>query len=463
MALYSKNDNELHHSESSADNIYQLDGRVPLATAIPFGLQHVLAMFTANITPIILIAGVAKYRGQSFAPTDTALLIQAAMLVAGIGTLIQLYPVLHRIGARLPIVMGMSFTFLAPAITLAERDYGLLVGASIVGGCLEGVLGLSARYWRRYISPIVSACVVIAIGISLIGAAMTSFVGGNAQDAGSWPHLAVATITLLSCLLFYRFVKGTWRHLYVLFGLAVGYITALVFSLCGISNMIDPATIRSTINELGIISLPHICHFTPQFEWGAIISIALVSLVSAAETIGDTTAVCQGGLKRDITEQEISGSLSCDGFMSAVSAGIFGCTPITSFSQNVGLVTMTKVVNRFTIMCGTSVLILAGLFPPIGALLSTIPPCVLGGCTVIMFGAIIVAGLEMASKCGFGHHATQILAISLCVGIGSTQSPALFSQAPELVSDIFAKNPVAGVFVTALLLSWLIPKDSEEE
>ena len=213
----------------SAENIYQLDGRVPLAQAVPFGLQHVLAMFMANVTPIILVAGVAKYQGQAFTPADTALLLQAAMLMAGIGTLIQLYPV-WRIGARLPIVMGLSFTFLAPAIALAQRDYGLLIGAAIAGGCLEGVLGLTARFWRRFISPIVSACVVIAIGISLLGTGMSSFAGGSAADAGGWPHLIPAVITLLACIIFYSFAKGVWKQLYVLSGLTIGYLAAAVIS-----------------------------------------------------------------------------------------------------------------------------------------------------------------------------------------------------------------------------------------
>ena len=217
------------------------------------------------------------------------------------------------------------------------------------------------------------------------------------------------------------------------------------------------------MQELGVIALPKLFAYTPKFELGAIVSVTLVFLVSAAETIGDTSAVCTGGLGREITEKEVSGSLACDGFISAVSGGVFGCPPITSFSQNVGLVAMTKVVNRFTIMFGALTLILAGLFPPVGAFFSTLPDCVLGGCTVIMFGAIIVSGVTMLGECGFDQRNTIIAATSFAIGIGVTQVPEFFSGMPQLVSDIFANNPVAGVFVVAMVLSLTLPKKIKAE
>ncbi len=438
---------------ASVDNIYRLDGRVPVGKAIPFGLQHVLAMFVANVTPVMLIAGVAVYNGEAFTAIDKALLIQAAMLIAGIGTLIQLYPV-WRIGSRLPVVMGLSFTFLSAMQNLAAQDYGLMVGAVIVGGCIEGLLGLTAKYWRRFVSPIVSACVVTTIGFSLLSTGIRSFAGASSAvyAAGSWQNLLVATITLAACLVYNSLARGFWKQLYVLFGLIVGYIVSLFF------GMVDFETMKSTVQELGIIALPKLFAYTPKFDIGAIISVTLVFLVSAAETIGDTSAVCTGGLGREITEKEVSGSLACDGFISAVSGGVFGCPPITSFSQNVGLVAMTKVVNRFTIMFGALTLVLAGLFPPVGAFFSTLPDCVLGGCTVIMFGAIIVSGVTMLSECGFDQRNTIIAATSFAIGIGVTQVPEFFSGMPQIVSDIFAGNSVAGVFVVSMILSLALPK-----
>ena len=412
---------------ASVDNIYKLDGRVPIAKAIPFGLQHVLAMFVANVTPVMLIACVAVYNGAAFTAIDTALLIQAAMLVAGIGTLIQLYPV-WRIGSRLPVVMGLSFTFLSAMMTLAAKDYGLMIGAVIVGGCIEGLLGLSAKYWRRFVSPIVSACVVTTIGFSLLSTGISSFASSSVYPTGAWQNLLVAVITLAACLVHHSLAKGFWKQLYVLFGLIVGYVVSLFF------GMVDFASMKATVQELGVIALPKLFAYTPKFELG-----------------------------REITEKEVSGSLACDGFISAVSGGVFGCPPITSFSQNVGLVAMTKVVNRFTIMFGALTLILAGLFPPVGAFFSTLPDCVLGGCTVIMFGAIIVSGVTMLGECGFDQRNTIIAATSFAIGIGVTQVPEFFSGMPQLVSDIFANNPVAGVFVVAMVLSLTLPKKIKAE
>lgn len=250
--------------------------------------------------------------------------------------------------------------------------------------------------------------------------------------------------------------KGFWKQLNILFGLLVGYIAAICFDL------VDFSAIGATVDQLGIIALPRLFQFAPQFKVGPIISITLVFLVSAAETIGDTTAVCIGGLGRNITEKEISGSLCCDGFISVISGGVFGCTPITSFSQNVGLVAMTKVVNRFTIMFGASALILAGLFPPIGAFFSTMPECVLGGCTVMLFGSIIVSGVHMLAECGMSQRNTTIAAAAFSIGIGVTLVDGALAALPQIVQDIFVDNPVAGVFVISSILSLVLPKSKEE-
>lgn len=328
--------------EPRIENVYQLEGRVPVAKAIPFGLQHVLAMFVANIAPLIIIASVAVYNGQPFSVIETARLLQNCMLIAGIGTMLQLYPV-WKIGSGLPVVMGLSFTFLAACMTAASQDYGVMVGAIIVGGVFEGILGLTAKYWRKIISPILSFC--------------------------------------------------------------------------------------------------------------------LVFIVSAVETIGDTTATCTGGLGRDITDKEISGSLCVDGFASALSGGVFGCSPITSFSQNVGLISMTHVVNRFTIMFGALAMILGGLFPPIGAFFTTLPDCVLGGCTVIMFGSIMMSGIRMMQDAGLDQRNVLIAATSLCLGVGVTQVEGFFDNLPPVFGEIFAGNMVAGVFVVGLILELCLPKD----
>ncbi len=436
----------------SVSNVYRLEGRVPVSRAIPFGLQHVLAMFVANVAPLIIIASVAVYDGQPFSAVETARLIQNCMLIAGLGTLVQLYPI-WRVGSGLPIVMGLSFTFLAAAMSAASKDYGVMVGAIIVGGLFEGVLGLTAHYWRKIITPLLSSCVVVAIGLSILNVGVSSFASSGRYEVGSWQNLLVATLTLIAALVFHIRVKGVAKQMYVLFGLIFGYVLSIFF------GMVDFAAMGETIKEMGVFSVPELFAFKPKFQAGAIISFCLVFMVSAVETIGDTTAACTGGLNRDITEREISGSLCCDGFMSAISGGVFGCSPITSFSQNVGLIAMTHVVNRFCIMFGALAMILGGLFPPIGAFFTTLPDCVLGGCTVIMFGSIMMAGIKMMIEAGLDNRNTLIAATALCLGVGVTQVDGFFSNLPAIVGEIFAGNMVAGVFVVGLLMELLLPKD----
>ncbi|MBP5346609.1 MAG: purine permease [Bacteroidales bacterium] len=427
-------------------NLYQLDGRVPILQALPFGLQHVLAMFVSNITPIIILANAAGVDSSL-----SALLIQNCMIIAGIGTLVQLYPV-WRIGSRLPIVMGISFTFLSLSITIAStQGMPALMGAVIVGGLMQGLLGLLAKYWLRIVTPVVSATVVTAIGFSLLPIGANSFAGGQgAPDFGSWQNWMVGTITLVVCLLTQVFAKGPFRSLSVLVGLVVGYVTALCMGMVDFSGMSD----------VKVISLPTILPFKPEFHLGTILSVFCIFLVAATENIGDCGALCSGALHREPTKREVSGAIACDGIVSTL-AGAFGCTPITTFMQNVGLVNMSKVINRFTIGVGACIMIIGGLFPAIGALLATVPQSVLGGCTIIMFGSIIFAGFEMMSKCGFGQRNLIIVSLSLSVGLGFTAVPQIFALFPDIVRSIFAENCVAVAFVLAVFLNLILPKNQD--
>ena len=429
--------------EQSIENLYKLDGRVPVGKALPFGLQHVLAMFVSNIAPIMILAGAVGLDS----PTS-AVLIQNCMVIAGIGTLVQLYPV-WRIGSRLPIVMGISFTFLSLAIAIAgAHGMGTLVGAVIVGGLVEGTLGLFAKYWIKLIPPVVAATVVTAIGFSLLPVGANSFAGGQgAADFGSMNNWVVGTVTLLACLLCQIFAKGFLRSLSVLVGLLVGYVLALFV------GMID----YSGLSGLSIVSLPKLLPFTPEFNIGAILSVVAVYLVSATETIGDTSALCNSALKRDPSTKEMGSAVCCDGFVSTFS-GLFGCTPITSFSQNVGLAAISGVVNRFTIGVGAVVMIIGGVFPLIGAALTTIPQAVLGGCTIMMFGSILFAGFGMMARAGFSQRNMVIVSLSLSVGLGFTQATGMFAIFPEIVRTVFAENCVAVVFLLAVILNLVLPK-----
>ena len=426
------------------NNVFQTEGRVPLLQALPFGMQHILAMFVANITPIIILANVAGLPQEL-----SATLVQNCMVIAGIGTLVQLYPI-WRVGSRLPIVMGISFTFLSLAIAIAStQGMGTLVGAVIVGGLVEGLLGLFPRYWTRLISPEVAATVVTAIGFSLLPIGANSFAGGQgAADFGSLHNWIVGAVTLFTCLITMVLAKGFLRALSVLVGLIVGYVLALVM------GMVD----FSALQQVEVVALPKLLPFTPEFSLDAILAIVCVYLVSATETIGDTSALCSGALGRDVTRSEMGGSIACDGFVSSV-AGLFGCTPITSFSQNVGLAAISKVVNRFAIATGAMLMIVSGLFPAVGVVLTSIPQAVLGGCTIMMFGSVLFAGFGMVAKCGFSNRNLIIVSMSLSVGLGFTQATEMFSLFPQIIQTVFAGNCVAVVFVLAVILNLVLPKE----
>lgn len=455
----------------SEENIYKLNGRVPLKKAIPFGLQHVLAMFVSNLAPVLIVcsAAVLRSNGAHLSSAEITQLLQCAMFVAGIGTCLQLYPI-GVIGSGLPIIMGVSFTFLGSLLVIAtnpDLGYEGMVGAVILGGIFEGFVGLSAKYWRKYLTPVVSACVVIAIGLSLLPVGMDSWGGGSGvKDFGSWYHLVVGAFTLIVCLVSREVLKGVYKNLNVLVGLVFGYALAIIFTVAGIAPMVDFSGIHKTIQEVGVFSIPKLVFLTshkPVFNLGAFFTIAIVFLVSAAETTGATTAVCTGALERDLKMKELRGSLAVDGFSSAIS-GCFGCLPLTSFSQNIGLVTMTQVINRFTILMGALILILASLFLPLGAFFNSLPQAVLGGCTVMMFGSIMYEGIKMLKECKFDDRTMIIVSLSFSIGVGLTQTSGNFFAAfPSAVGDVFNGNAVAGVFVVSLLLSLFLPKKTKVE
>ena len=433
--------------QQAVDPIYTLDGKISVGKAVPFGLQHILAMFVANIAPILIVAGVIKMPVE-----QSGALVQSAMIVAGIGTLIQLYPV-WRIGSGLPIVMGISFTFVSIACVIGSKyGYGGIMGAVLVGGILEGLLGLGARYWRRFVPPIVAATVVTSIGFSLLGVGANSFGGGFGNpNFGDAPYIIVGTVTLLSCIGFNIVAKSFYKQLSVLFGLVVGYVVAYFMGMVNLSR----------ITEAPLIAIPKLMPFSMEFHPDAIFAFFLIFLVSATETIGDTSAMTAIGLKRNVTEKEVAGSITCDGIISSLSS-VFGCMPITSFSQNVGLIAMTKVVNRFAIMTGAIIMILSGLFPALGVLLASLPESVLGGCTLMMFGSIVVSGVQMIAGCGYSTRNVTIASLALSIGIGFTQNPAIFKIFPNLIKNVFAENCVAVVFIVAMALNILLPVDKDE-
>ena len=288
--------------------------------------------------------------------------------------------------------------------------------------------------------------------MSLFSVGARSFGGGYAEDFGSAQNLLLGTITLVVCLGWNCFAKGYLKQLSVLVGLLVGYVVAILMGKVDLS----------VIFAGGFVSLPKLIPYKPEFHAGAILSVCIIFLVSAAETIGDTTAMVATGLNREIESKEISGSLACDGYASSLSS-LVGCPPVTSFSQNVGLLAMTKVVNKFTIMTGAGCMILAGLLPPVGNFFASLPESVLGGCTIMMFGTIMTSGMQMLAKAGFNQRNVTIAALSLAVGVGFTAASEidLWHIFPEIVQSVFSANVVAVAFVVSIILNLVLPKNMD--
>ena len=439
-----KKDNTNEKKGVSFEALSSLDAPVSFWKGIPFGLQHVMAMFVANLAPIFLVASAANMSAE-----QSATIIQAGLLVAGLGTCLQLYGV-WLIGSRLPMVTGISFTYVAAAMSIAQNQgYGAVAGAVVLGGLLEVALGLTAKYWRRFVPPIVSAIVVTSIGFSLLSVGATSFGGGSgAEDFGSWQNLTLGLISLVACLAFQLLMKGTAKQLSVRFGLVVGYVVAIFMGKVDFSGFAN----------LQVVSVPHFMPFQLEFDPGAIISFALLYVVSSVEVLGDTAALTKVGLDRQPTDKETAGAIAGDGLISSVS-GLFGCLPLTSFAQNIGLVAMTKVVNRFALATGGIFLILCGLVPKLGALVSIMPQSVLGGAAVMMFSSIVVSGIQLITREPLTPRSLSIVSVALGLGYGIGANNGILAHAPQMLSLVFGGSGIVPAALVAILLNLAIPKD----
>lgn len=427
-------------------SIYELDGRAPLKEAIPLGLQHVLAMFVGNVSPLIIVCGMLQI------PADQkAMLIQNAMFIAGVITLIQLYP-LGRVGAKLPIVMGTSSGFL-PTVQAAAGSYGYdaIMGASFTGAILEIILGFFIKPLRKFFPPVVTGTVVIAIGFSLIPTGVKFLAGGiGAADFGSLSNLFLGFLVMGIIIVLKQCTKGFTSVSSILIGIVVGYIVAIFMGKVDFSG----------VAAAGWFSLPQPFMFPFEFKLEVIIPMCIMYIATAVETVGDVSGITMGGLDREATDRELSGSVLADGVGSAVAA-IFGVLPNTSFSQNVGLVSMTKVVNRFTIMTGAVFLILAGFFPKLGAVVAATPQSVLGGATVIMFAMIAVSGMQLVFKQDMSGRNGIIVATALGLGLGLGGVPDALQYLPEWAKLIFAQSGIVVAFLVASVLNFALPKEEK--
>lgn len=427
-------------------SVYELEGRVALNKAIPLGIQHVLAMFLGNISPLIIISGMLQM------PIETkTMLIQNSMFIAGVATLIQLYPV-FKVGAGLPIVMGTSSGFIGTAKAIGTQyGYGAILGAALLGSIIEVFLGFFIKPLKKLFPPIVTSLVVVSIGLSLLPVGIKYFGGGaGVSDFGSWQHLLVGTTVIISILIFKQF-KGFLGESSVLLGIIIGYILSITLGMVDFTQVKDAAW----------VSLPKPFAVSLEFNIEAIIAMTIMFIATTVETIGDISAIANGGLDREATDSELSGGVVADGVASIIGS-VFGILPNTSFSQNVGLVAVTKVVNKFVIMTGAVFLILCGFCPKLSAIFSVMPQSVLGGAAVIMFAMILVSGLQSLTREKIDGRNGLIIALAIGLGVGIGNVPEVLDQMPTWVSNIFAQNGIIMTFVIATILNLILPKDKEE-
>ena len=456
---------------------YDFYGKLPLKKAIPLGLQHVLAMFVGNLTPILIITGACGLgAGSEFANLQVTLL-QNAMLIAGLVTLVQLFAI-GPVGGKVPIIMGTSSGFIGVFNSVVGVmgggvvAYGAIMCASIIGGIFEGILGFCLKPRRRFFPAVVTGTVVLSIGLSLIAVGVNSFGGGDsAADFGSVENLFLGVIVLIVIVALKHGTKGMTSSSSILIGIIVGYVVAAIMGAVlpttGVSADGTEFTKAWVLNwdkvaEASWFAVPKLMPVKLVFDWRAILPVMIMFIVTAVETVGDISGVMEGGLNREATDRELSGGVICDGLGSSFAA-IFGVLPNTSFSQNVGLVVMTKIVNRTALAMGAIFLVLCGLFPKLAALISIMPQSVLGGAAVMMFSSIVVSGIQLITKNPLTTRNITIVSVALGLGYGIGANSGVLTHLPQAVQLVFGGSGIVPAALMAIILNVVLPKERTNE
>ena len=450
-------------------------GKLPLTKAVPLGLQHVLAMFVGNLTPILIITGACGIgAGSEFAELQVDLL-QNAMLVAGIVTLVQLYAI-GPVGGKVPIIMGTSSGFIGVFNSVAKvmgggiAGYGAIMLASVLGGLFETVLGFLLKPLRRFFPAVVTGTVVLSIGLSLVSVGVGSFGGGNAAaDFGSLENLALGALVTVVIIAFKHGTKGMTSASSILIGIIAGYIASAVMGLFLSPTGITADGVEYTkawvlnwdkVAEASWFSIPKLMPVPLVFDLRAIVPVLIMFIVTAVETVGDISGVMEGGMGREATDSELSGGVICDGLGSSFAA-LFGVLPNTSFSQNVGLEAMTKIVNRHALATGAVFLVFCGLLPKLAALISIMPQSVLGGAAVMMFSSIVISGIQLITKEPLTARNITIVSTALGLGYGIGANGAVIAGLPEAVQLIFGGSGIVPAAILAIVLNIVIPREKE--
>ena len=448
----------------SREALFQLNGIPPLGMSISLALQHLVAMIVGCVTPAIIIAN-----ALGLPQSERVLLIQVSLVMSAVTTLIELFPIGGKLGSGLPVMFGISFAYLPSmqAIVGGGGDIATIAGAMVVGGIVAAVVGVFVKKIRRFFPPIITGTVVFTIGLSLYPTAINYMAGGtgntyevvvlrkgltSALVHGSWQNWAVAAFTLIVVMVMSNKGKGICKLAAILLGMIAGYIVAAVFGMVDLSEVRDAAW----------FSLPQFMHFGIKFEFSACIALALLFAINAIQAIGDLTATTVGGLNREPTDQELQGGIVTYGLTNVLSA-FFGSLPTATYSQNVGIVTTNKVVNRVVFALAGGFLLLAGLIPKFSAILKTIPQCVLGGATITVFSTIAMTGMKLIASETISPRNTTIVGLSAALGVGISQSSSALSQFPESITIIFGKTPVVIATIMAVLLNLILPQENKDQ
>ena len=422
----------------------------PMGQAIPLGLQHVLAMFASNVTPAVIVAGAA---GLAFGGAEQVYLIQMAMLFAGIATLFQTIGI-GPIGARLPIMQGTSFAFVGVlAGVAATQGLSVALTACLIAGVIHFALGGVIQKIRFMFPPLVTGLVILAIGLYLIPVAIKYAAGGAADfqmaadSFGSLMHWTVALTVVVLSLVCKFLTKGLVSNAAILIGLLGGYIVAMAMGMVNFGGVAKAAWFQ----------VPTVMPYGFEISIGAVIGVTLVSIVSAIETVGDTSATTKAGAGRDATDDEIAGATYADGLGTAVAA-VFGGLPNTSFSQNVGIVGMTGIMSRHVVTIAGAILVVCGLIPKIGAAVASMPLPVLGGGVIVMFGMVAAAGMNMLTEVKMSRRNMIIISVSLAVGLGLNLVPSAVQHLPGIWKTL-ATSAVAPTALLAVVLNLALPED----
>ena len=448
----------------SREALFQLNGIPPLGMSISLALQHLVAMIVGCVTPAIIIAN-----ALGLPQSERVLLIQVSLVMSAVTTLIELFPIGGKLGSGLPVMFGISFAYLPSmqAIVGGGGDIATIAGAMVIGGIVAAVVGVFVKKIRRFFPPIITGTVVFMIGLSLYPTAINYMAGGtgntyevvvlrkgltSALVHGSWQNWAVAAFTLIVVMVMSNKGKGICKLAAILLGMIAGYIVAAVFGMVDLSEVRDAAW----------FSLPRFMHFGIKFEFSACIALALLFAINAIQAIGDLTATTVGGLNREPTDQELQGGIVTYGLTNVLSA-FFGSLPTATYSQNVGIVTTNKVVNRVVFALAGGFLLLAGLIPKFSAILTTIPQCVLGGATITVFSTIAMTGMKLIASETISPRNTTIVGLSAALGVGISQSSSALSQFPESITIIFGKTPVVIATIMAVLLNLILPQENTDQ